>query len=1145
MIVRNALVLAVLLSALGAPRGAPGAEKPAPAAAKGPAAAKEAAGPVLVEKTVYVPYEDLQKVYEKEGRGIFLPYEEFLKLWTAAQPKPPDPPPDVPPAPAVVRGGTYTGSVSSSATGEVARLAASFEIEALKKGWSELSLPFKGVAVESVEISSPRAHFVSKEGTYALYLPEPGRYTLSLQLSAAVGQTPGKKRILLGIPPTAVSRLDLTIPEVEARIEVKPALAVTQTSSKPGSTRVLAFLGNSSEFSVSWMPPAGKVADAGALLSAEQSIRVHAGERILKVSTEIGYQILRGEADTLRIQKPGGTRLLSVKGDNIREWIEEGEMLVVRLHSPLRDAGRGAAPAGAPAGAGGAGGAGDAAAAVYKLALSFERILAETPPALSVPFPRADGVIRESGWAVLNYENGLRVSITNRGGLSQLDPGEVPEPLRADLGIGFRYLAHPLTLDLGIEKITPSVRAESVSIVTLGREEDVWTGWIEFTIAKAGLFRLEFRVPSRWNIASIGDPSTVEDHPTRDADGQRTVTVNLKAKAMGVFRLPFKLTAAGSAAEGEVTLAPPAILGVEGSRGLFGVSTPKAFDLTTVQRENTVSADVNELFRSGLLGQLGPDTAIPLAYSFRQEPASVRLRLVARKTEIDLLAQHLIEIADGGIKVTHLLDFEILYAGTDRLVISAPSSLDAILKIEAKEKKEVRKLTSEAGRTGWEILLQSSAPGVVSVMVTHELDLKGLEAGKPLAYAVPIIHGTGVRAEKGFIALRKEGTLEIVPQSTNLESIDAGDLPDKLRRGQIYSAFRYFAADPALNLSLTRYEHQQLATTVVNLLRMRSVLSEERKLKTQVVLFVQNTERQYLEVALPPKAEIFSISVAGRTQPPRRRKDGSGTLIQIPPSAGTGGTFPVVIAYDEPLAESHMGSLGSVSLGTPRVLENVPVSKVELELFMPPDYEFYNWGGSLRPSSPGMRTFWSRFKSLITDGTAPAAAAAAGGAQPPQPPQPPTAEAIGIELPTRGYIPQEFETLAPVGTLSFSYAGRTLFSFADFLAFAAALAAGIAVARKLAKSVCWIAAAFVALPLVGVWFTSGAAGEIFTSFLAAGIVLCVVLAVPSFTSRYRTWRAARLALAPDPFLEEAKKEPPAPKKEEPQPPKADAGGGKS
>src|SRR5574341_1151781 len=101
---------------------------------------------ILREKTVYVPYEKLKEVFEKEGRGIFLPYEEFLKLWTGQQ-KPPEPPPDVPPAAAVIRGGAYTGSV----TDKVARFTVTYEVEALKKGWSEMALPLRGVAVESIE----------------------------------------------------------------------------------------------------------------------------------------------------------------------------------------------------------------------------------------------------------------------------------------------------------------------------------------------------------------------------------------------------------------------------------------------------------------------------------------------------------------------------------------------------------------------------------------------------------------------------------------------------------------------------------------------------------------------------------------------------------------------------------------------------------------------------------------------------------------------------------------------------------------------------------------------------------------------------------------------------------------------------------
>ena len=34
---------------------------------------------------VYVPYDQLKSVFEKEKSGVFLPYQDFQHLWTAAQ----------------------------------------------------------------------------------------------------------------------------------------------------------------------------------------------------------------------------------------------------------------------------------------------------------------------------------------------------------------------------------------------------------------------------------------------------------------------------------------------------------------------------------------------------------------------------------------------------------------------------------------------------------------------------------------------------------------------------------------------------------------------------------------------------------------------------------------------------------------------------------------------------------------------------------------------------------------------------------------------------------------------------------------------------------------------------------------------------
>ena len=36
------------------------------------------------EKTIYIPYKRLWETFEKDKRGVFLPYEQFQELWRKA-----------------------------------------------------------------------------------------------------------------------------------------------------------------------------------------------------------------------------------------------------------------------------------------------------------------------------------------------------------------------------------------------------------------------------------------------------------------------------------------------------------------------------------------------------------------------------------------------------------------------------------------------------------------------------------------------------------------------------------------------------------------------------------------------------------------------------------------------------------------------------------------------------------------------------------------------------------------------------------------------------------------------------------------------------------------------------------------------------
>ncbi len=591
---------------------------------------------VLVrERTVYVPYEKLKETFEKEGRGVFLPYEEFLKLWNAGQPKEKPPEEVKPPTDAVISGGSYIGVASENAV----RFEVIYKIRALGKNWSEIALPLRNVAIESAAPSDPAAVFAPKGDGYVLVVPKPGEYTLTLAFSVRVEAKPGQRKIEFGIPPTAVSRLELTIPEKDLRVDVAPKMAATVATPEGNSTKVLAFVGNAAQVAVTWMPPSGKTEKGKAIIVASQASAVILEERILRINTAINFRIESNEEDTFRVKLPADMRLLSVKGNkDIRDWAETTGELTVHLHVPTKE--------------------------MFILVLRFERILEKTPEKLDIAFPSVVEALREDGYITVSHDAGLRLRVENSTGLSQIDARELPETLRGgNILAGFRYVAHPLALSLKIDTILPQIQSTVTAVASIGIEEDVLTGWVDFKISKVGIFTAKLKFPGRWEVASVGTPETIEDFQTAPDGTDKILTVNLKNKAIGDFRLPFKLTAPGRAAPGELTLESVQVIGTQQDAGIFGISAPRAFKLTTADRGKMASANVQLLVKTGLLAQLPQDFDLPLAYSYTAQPASVKVTVERRQTEIRVTGLHTIIVTEGGLEMRHKLGYFIVYAG--------------------------------------------------------------------------------------------------------------------------------------------------------------------------------------------------------------------------------------------------------------------------------------------------------------------------------------------------------------------------------------------------------------------------------------------------------------------------------------------------
>jgi hypothetical protein len=409
---------------------------------------------------------------------------------------------------------------------------------------------------------------------------------------------------------------------------------------------------------------------------------------------------------------------------------------------------------------------------------------------------------------------------------------------------------------------------------------------------------------------------------------------------------------------------------------------------------------------------------------------------------------------------------------------------------------------------------------VKTVTIHHEVDPPALEYGKPASSVVPLF--LKVPADdpakesptvhwNGYVAVRKVGTLEIDPDPRDMEVIDTVKLPPPLGREKVHAALSYVAEAPVLALQLTKYEYSVLTTTAVNLLYMKTILTDNpRQLLTRATLMVRNVERKNIEFQLPPTSELLYFSIEGQKEEPKKLDDGS-RLVSIPASTEKRETIPLVIVYQSELGGS-MGVWGSSPVKSPLLREAreitgeektesrgrpLPVQRIELDLWAPDDYIYLNWSGNMKrdPDRPEKELV------KVTD---------------------------PYSLPTENLKKSCFSSFAPVVELELSYMAPKLFYFLEVAIFLLVLAGGLLLGLMANIPRLWTSVGAVLLPLFLAWLLWSPVSILLWAGFWGGLLAALTFAVLWTAPRVADWRKARLAMAPDPYLEEAPSPTPAP-----------------
>ena len=810
--------------------------------------------PVFREQSIYIPYDKLWKVFEKEGRGVFVPYEEFNRLWTAARSN----------LNARVEAPAPMASILKEVAGvltvgkEVVEATATLRLELLKDGWHEIPLGLSDVGVTRAEVNALPARLVSVPGKGLALLIEkkpadPAEVELKLTFARAYEKNPGSNRLAFQPPPAAVSRWEIVIPEPGVKAVVDPLLAASESPGvSTNETRLVAVVGAAPRMTVTWTPKSEGAVGLEALVNVNTHLDVEIDEGVTRTRATLRYGVSRAKLPRLEFVVPADQKVVGVTDANVKEWklLSTGGVQVVKveLFEP--------------------------ASGAQSVVVEMEKHGNDAKVTLTPV--RARGVARQQGTVTVRVSPRLRAEVTARPGFTQIDEKEVPTGGTLPLLAAFRHSAAEASLTLAVEAVKPLIRVESVNQVRINPDQILQDVRFLFRIEKAGVFKLQIRLPPGFELTNVtgiamGKQAAprIESHFVEND----VLTVNLAAQALGdagvrlslLRRLiePALLQPNAGEVSLEIGLPRAHEEGVESQKGVVEWNEHAALqrlkaDTTGLEYKGAQEAAPEAVWTQPLAGR-----AVPSGYFFHShQPARVSIALKRRAPYVAVGQLMEVSLESGRAQYRDTFHYQVSYSGVRQLRIDVPQALAASIKLgtgglRMRTATEAESATPAVPAEYKRLVLEADNEFLNKVAVVLEWNEKiaELQIGKSVDVVLPRLLPAGVDHAWGQIALKKAEAIEVLPGDARagLRPIDPErDFMEGRKLEGVAQAYE-FRGDWNLSLRATRYEGADVKTTSIERGWVRQVLTRGGLTSVQA-LYRLRSARQRLAITLPEGA---------------------------------------------------------------------------------------------------------------------------------------------------------------------------------------------------------------------------------------------------------------------------------------------------
>ena len=860
------------------------------------------------------------------------------------------------------------GAVLSSAIiravpeGKTASIHTELIVNVLRDGWAALPLEFAGAEIGDVKskrrldgeaVLVPKNAALRTDAVPAnqkaqaapqhpatLLLRGRGEHRITLELTALIASTAGVNSLALTVPNVASGTFTLALPAGATMEKSERGMKVSTTADATTATLALSPATRSVAFA--WK-------NGAAANDAQVPVRVGAKVRYnIDAEKVAGTSLVRIESAlgdlpaSFEFSLPPEVKVLAVHADELRGWEAAGGKVTVNFQPGARKA------------------------LDLQIDTELAALAGKDSATVALPLPVLAKVPRLDG--VLFVEGSDDVIVKEIAGDAALRRVPTAEDRGEREFFGaYEFSGRAAAPRVTIERALPRLEADLDTLVEFRSDAIFFTRTITLREQKGRRFSAAITLPAGEELLDVrriselaiekqkipGLPSNEEANQESEPEwtqeaGRVLIKWSDESAKPRVFRLrsrvePEKWTQLPpegiSLALGDAKIADAAKVA-----GYIALIADPAFRLEAQPGETLERRD-------------GRSTPVQGDYAwFRRDAFDLKVKIARRPAEVLAALTGYALPLEGVLDMHASMNYRFLGGGTRSVRIRVPKDLAQNFHFDGPQIAE-RVLAEDV----WTVTFQKELTGAYALAITAQVPVakqagdengakngnkngnrngNGGAKGYSFAVKVPVISPLDVVRASGLWAVEANTETEIRFDARGMNELDsllAPQLADYAPRHRVIGVFGWLGADYALTLNGVRHAAAGMLTAVVDALELNTVISTSGLHRHEAVYRLRASGVAYLDVALPPGAQLLSVAIDGAAVKPVADRPGS---VRLPLPAKRDANTGVVASLVYETGGDAWKNRGTLALAAPVIAKEFPVLKSSWRVWVPDGFSF-------------------------------------------------------------------------------------------------------------------------------------------------------------------------------------------------------------